>query len=236
MEFIPGELDAMLNGFAQDFAWRRGYACPCVNPHSGSPRPDCPHCHGVGRTWGDAVTGSVAVGSQAALKKMAAFGFWDAGDILCSLPSDSPVYEVGVFDRLLCLNRTEPFSVNVQPGVNDRLLRLPLVSVERVFWYGADGRRVDACRPVIVPEDVLRSPAGDPVLSDVGEPQVAAAHLDFEASGCSGPPAGVAYSVTGRRRVEYFVYLEIPVDRPLHHGARLPRRVVARRFDLYGRA
>jgi len=41
--------------------------------------------------------------------------------------------------------------------------------------------------------------------------------------------------LTGRRRQEYFVYAEMPFDRPIHYGLTLPRRVVIRRFDLYGK-
>ena len=33
---------------------------------------------------------------------------------------------------------------------------------------------------------------------------------------------------------EYYCFQEIPIDRPEHSGAALPRRVALRRFDLFG--
>jgi hypothetical protein len=54
-----------------------------------------------------------------------------------------------------------------------------------------------------------------------------------EEGGC--PPAGVQFSVTGRRQQEYYIFRDLPQDRAHHGGAALPRRVVARRFDLFGR-
>ena len=40
----------------------------------------------------------------------------------------------------------------------------------------------------------------------------------------------------GRKNTEYFVALSSMVqDRAHHHGAKLPRKCVLRRWDLYGR-
>ena len=43
------------------------------------------------------------------------------------------------------------------------------------------------------------------------------------------------YSMTGRRLPEYICYHDFPQDRAHHSGARLPRKVVLRKFDLLGR-
>jgi hypothetical protein len=49
------------------------------------------------------------------------------------------------------------------------------------------------------------------------------------------PPPGVTYSLTGTKFAEYFVWGELPSDRNMHSGVRLPKRVVARAFDLFSR-
>jgi hypothetical protein len=49
------------------------------------------------------------------------------------------------------------------------------------------------------------------------------------------PPVGTQISLTGRKHPEYFCLQEFPQDRAHHHGRDLPRRVVLRKFDLFGR-
>jgi hypothetical protein len=53
--------------------------------------------------------------------------------------------------------------------------------------------------------------------------------------GADVPPDGAQIALTGRKRPEYFCLQEFPQDRAHHHGRDLPRRVVLRRFDLFGR-
>ena len=50
-----------------------------------------------------------------------------------------------------------------------------------------------------------------------------------------GASVGSQYSISGTRYSEYFVWDELPGDRKHHYGARLPRKLVLRRFDLFGR-
>ena len=51
----------------------------------------------------------------------------------------------------------------------------------------------------------------------------------------NAPAIGQQYSIRATRRPIYFVFKEFPQDRAHHSGATLPRRIVARRFDLFGR-
>jgi hypothetical protein len=151
------------------------------------------------------VPGEAGLVSREKMRNFAAFGEWDSDDIMLSIPSDSAFFAMGQFDRVTALNRSEPFSFNVVSGINSQLL-FSIISVERVFWL-VDGEIVEGALPAVHDGDLVWS--------------------------FGAPPAGVTYSITGRRIPEYFCYMELPTDRPLHYGEKLPRRVVLRRFDLF---
>lgn len=200
-----------LNHMGQAFNWRKGYACPCVSRESGQPDPQCNHCDGKGRQWPDApVPGTAGVISQAKLKRYEVFGPFDQDDMLLSIGSDSALYAIGQYDRVDALNRTEPFSMALIRGLND-IIRFPVVSVDRAFYIN----QVDAITELPVP-----------LVNADGT-------LDWQGS---PPPAQFSFSLTGRRRPQYYCYLDLPVDRPQHHGEKLPRRVILRRFELLDRS
>ena len=208
MRLSSAAFNRFLGQMGQSFAWRRSYACPCINKHSGQANPKCPHCSGKGRLWAGAVVGEAGIVSRSRMREFAAFGIWDQDDIMLSIPSNSPLYAMGQFDRIAALNRSEPFSANLIRGLNDTL-RFPVLSVDRAFWL--DGEHIrDVALPVVNEDGSLTWADG-------------------------APPAGATFSLTGRRTPEYFVYQELPTDRPLHFGEPLPRRVALRRFDLFGR-
>ena len=143
------------------------------------------------------------------MRDLAPFGVFDQDDIMLSIPSNSVLYELGQFDRVAALNKSEPFSQNIVRGLNE-VLRFQVLSVDRVIYLS----NADVVTEVVPPTVNLDGT----IVWDV-----------------ESPPAGVTYSITGRRIPEYFCYLEIPTDRPMQFGDRLPRRVALRRFDLYGR-
>ena len=208
MRLSSAAFNRFLGQMGQSFAWRRSYACPCINKNSGQANPKCPHCSGNGRLWAGAVVGEAGIVSRSRMREFAAFGIWDQDDIMLSIPSNSPLYAMGQFDRIAALNRSEPFSANLIRGLNDTL-RFPVLSVDRAFWL--DGEHIrDVALPVVNEDGSLTWADG-------------------------APPAGATFSLTGRRTPEYFVYQELPTDRPLHFGEPLPRRVALRRFDLFGR-
>jgi hypothetical protein len=208
MRLSSAKFNGLINGVSQKFLWSRGFACPCLTTNSGQPKINCPHCHGKGRFWSGAVDGAAGVGSRDALKKQAEFGNWDAGDTLLSIPSDSPLYAMGEYDRVVAIHRTEPFSVNLVSGIND-VIRFSIVSIDRVVWLDGSNNLVDAAIPKIKDDGTLLW-------------------------GANAPPAKTTFSITGRRHPEYFVYHELTLDRPHHQGEPLPRRIVVRRFELFG--
>ena len=209
MQLSPSAFNDFLNCVGQHFDWRSAYACPCINPHSGSPDQSCPHCLGKGRFWSEPVLGTAGIVGQSQLKKFSQLGVWEDGDTMLSIPSDSPLYDIAQYDRVIAINRSEPFSINLISGINDSL-RFSVLSLDRVFWIDADKNLIENDIPVVGPGGTL-------------------------IWGAEHPPSQVTFSLTGRRVPEYFVYMDIPFDRPFFHGVKLPRRVVLRRFDLYGR-
>lgn len=208
MQLDPLAFNSHLAGMGQDVTWRRSHACPCVNPNSGQAKAMCPHCAGKGRIWEAGVDARTGVAGGEVVKRWMQSGIADMGDIIVSIPSNSRLYGIGPLDRVLFRNRTEPFSQNIVKGVQERI-RFFVVSVEKVLYLNGAGELVDAPLPEVKTDGTL----------------------DWNGAEL---PDGVTFSVTGRRKAEYYCFPESFFDRPHHAGAPLPRRVVLRRFDLYG--
>lgn len=209
MRLDPIAFNGLINGLGQHFTIRKAYACPCVNQNSGAAKPDCPFCFGKAWQWAGGVDGRAAVVSRDTLRKFVDFGSVDEGDMMISIPSDSPIYQIGQYDRVVTRNRSEPFSLKMVRGQRDAM-RFPVTQIERVFWINQLGVIVESTPPDIDANGVLSWAS-------------------------NAPPMGVTFSITGRRQQEYFVYQELPFDRPMHFGSALPRKVILRRFDLLGR-
>ena len=143
-------------------------------------------------------------------RQWAEFGQWENGDIVVTIPENTPMYDMRQFDRVLMLNNTDGFSLALTRGQND-YLHVPVDAVERVFWLDAEGAIVEGGIPTVGDDGALVWASGE-------------------------PPAGTQYSISGTRYAEFFCYGDYPSDRNMHRGMRLPRRVVLRRFDLFGRA
>jgi len=208
MQLNPSDFNNLLNFIGQTFAWRKSYVCPCVVPATNSPQPACPHCHGKGFLWTAAVTGTAGVPSQKVQREFAKLGQWESGDMMLTVGSDSPLYAMGERDRVMQMNGDDPFSINLRKGHNDKL-PWTVKQIDRVFWI-VGAALVEGGIPVQQPDGSLLFTTG-------------------------APPAGMAYSVTGKKYSEYFVFQEFPTDRGHHFGARLPIRVQLRKFDLFGR-
>lgn len=210
MMLDPAAFNSFLPMMGQRTSWRRGYACPCVDIYTGQPIQACPDCAGRGRVWDVAVdSGRVGIVGRDLMKKWAEMGGYAAGDVLLSIQGSSPLYAIGPFDRVTLKDRSEPFSDAIVHAVNSRL-RWPVLSIDRVMWKDAAGANVIGPLPVIAADGLSLSWAA------------------------GGPPMDATISITGRRAQEFYVYQEQPFDRPLHGGAKLPRRIVLRRFELFG--
>lgn len=212
MRLNPAAFNSFLRGIGQQVSWRSSSACPCVSEHSGAADPQCPLCRGKGHIWADGVAGVVGVTRQDVNPEWRDFGNFELGDMTLSVGSDSPLYDMGRFDRLTLLNSTDRFSRVLTRGVNDFVLDMPVQSITRVYWIAAD-------RHSLIEGDL---PSWDETTRELIWSGVE-------------PPVGGQYSITGTRFDEYFVWQALPSDRNEHQGAPLPRRVQVRKFDLFGR-
>lgn len=210
MMLDPSSFNRLIGHMGQTVRWRQSFACPCINPHSGAAKPGCPICIGKGRGWSTSVDCDAGITSQKAQREWAQSGLYESGDVVITLPSDSVIYAMGQFDRAVLANSSERFSFVLTRGTND-VLRFPLLTVTRVFWLDAGGI----------------------TIIDGGIPTVSASGVMTWATG--EPAPGTAYTIEGTRMLEYFCFSMMPSNRGIHHGELLPRKVVLRKFDLFGK-
>lgn len=211
MRFNQQAFNRHLENMGQQIKWQAAFACSCYNTHSGSADPKCKLCGGKGRIWDPAKATVCGVCKQETQAEWADNGLWEQGDLVVSIPENSPMWDSGQFDRVVMLNAQDKFSLPMERGaVNEQLLFVP-AKIDRVFWRHPQTQAlVEGGIPRIMPD-------GRPVWT-TGEP----------------PPA-MKYSITGWRFSEYFVFGNFPSSRNQHSGMRLPKRVVLRRWDLFGR-
>ena len=210
----PDRFNAVLNaeqGAGQHMLWRRAAVCPCRDPISGAAVQACVTCAGKGVTWAAAVRAWAGAASMKVMREWAQFGLWESGDVVVSIPSDSPLYAAGEQDRVTMTDSSEPFSVVLSaPSVGP----LPFIAfqVDRAFWLDTGLNIVNApALPSIAADGSLAWPTG------------------------AAPAAGAQFSLSGRKRPEYYLFRDLPQDRAHFGGTPLPRRVALRKFDLFGR-
>lgn len=214
MRFNAAKFDSFLSDIGQRVQWRQSFACACVNPTSGAPDPKHALCQGKGRIWADPVETVTGVASQKVQMEWQASGLYEAGDMVLSIPQSSPLWDAGQYDRILLLNSTDVFSQPFMHGApTERLLFKP-AKLTRCFWLHPQNRNqiVEGGIPTVDAQGNLSWPGG------VGE-----------------PPPNTSYSLTGEKYDEYFVFMQLVSDRGEHQGMRLPKRVTARKWDLFGR-
>lgn len=209
MQLNPAAFNQLLTNFAEPMLWRRSFSCACINPSSGSPSAKCPVCSGKGRLWLPALQVNVAVASSSTQQQWAKMGLWQQGDLVVSIHEASPMYEISQFDRVTQLTSTNDFSLPFVHGSVTERIHGSVKAVSRLFWL--DGATVvDGPLPVVNGDGTFSWPNGE-------------------------PPSGKTYSLTGTRYAEYFCFGPFSNDRMKHGGARLPRKMVMRGFDLFGR-
>lgn len=208
----PAIFNRQLRQMGQAVQWRRATLCPCRSPISGAARQGCPVCDSRGTVWAAPIPAWTGVASQRVAREWAAFGQWESGDEVLTIPGDSPLYGAGENDRILMTQSSEPFQQAYTRDGRDRL-PTPQARLDQVTWLSADG--------------TIMIYGSLPAVDLAGVPSWTVA--------ATAPPAGVQYSVRGRRLPEYYLFKDFPSDRSHFGGLPLPRRVVARKFDLYGR-
>lgn len=210
MHLNPADFNILLADMGQTVRWRQAFACPCVNAHSGAAKPGCPICDGKGQGWKTAVDCDAGVTGQKTQREWAQSGLYESGDVVISLPSDSAIYAMGQFDRAILVNSSERFSFVLKRGSND-VLQFPFLAVTRCFWLNTAGTAiVEGGIPTVSSAGVLTWLTGEPV-------------------------AGSSYTLEGTRMNEYFCWGMFPGNRGIHHGELLPKKVILRKFDIFGK-
>ncbi len=223
MKLSPADFNAHLRHMGQSVQWRRAVACPCRDRFSGAARPDCAHCAGKGWQWSALQPGHVGVSGMQRQRQWAQLGRYETGDVVVTLPSDSPIYGIGETDRVLFTDNSNAFSTSLVRGRDDRAWPWPIQHIERLFWLETGLQQiVDAQLPAL-PDD-------DAVFLDMYPTPEA-----WLAACLPTPPLNQTYSLTGRYFPEYFVWGDLVQTRHHHDGFDLPRHVVLRRVDLFGR-
>lgn len=168
---------------------------------------------GKGKLWVDPLETVVGVASQTATQEWAKFGQYESGDMIVVIPQNSPMWEAGQFDRIVMLNSNDVFSQPLKHGAPSERLVFTVQTVMRCFWLDPTTRLVVE--------------GGLPVIDGNGNPTWP--------GGIGEPPPGMTYSLTGQKYDEYYVFMRYPSDRNEHSGMRLPKRLVARKWDLFSR-
>lgn len=215
MRLSPGRFNNQLREMGQRLLWRRASLCPCRDPHSGGAKPDCPVCDGLhnGTFWGPAVPAWAGVVGAKARREFADFGRWEDGDVLLSIPADSPLWGAGENDRVLFADGHEPFQATLKRTAAT-LAPMGAHKVERCFWLGPNGAALLECAV----------PRVDPATRALSWP-----------AGAPQPDPGSQFTLVGAKRPEFFFYRELPVSRAHFRGLPLPKRAVLKRFDLFGK-
>src|SRR5699024_6688222 len=92
LKLSPKQFNRWLNTIGQTFSWRASYFCPCIEEHTGAPDNHCGLCGGRGRIWKAEVEGNSGIAGQKVQRQWAEFGMWEVGDVVLTIPSDSPLY------------------------------------------------------------------------------------------------------------------------------------------------
>ncbi len=211
MRLDPARFNRLLADMGQGALWRPAMPCPCRDPYSGAADPACPVCQGRGTFWRPARRCHVALTGLKVAREWQAYGMHESGDVVLSLPSNSVAYAAGENDQVILTDSTQPWTMILTRGAADERVPAQVCSLEEAVAIRTGG-------PV-----TLALPAWP---AEGGAPTWPAG---------AGPVPGEQYALRGRRHPSYFVFKDFPQDRAHHGGRDLPRRVVARRLELFAR-
>ena len=214
MVLSVARFNAQLAVQGQNMTWARASNCPCRSIDvTGSPKPDCNNCDGAGVFWAAPVPCIAGLSGQQVQRQWTAGGQYKSGDVVVSIPSNTPLYDAGEFDRVMMVNSSE--SVDYIEVFGEERARAPWISVDTVFYVDELAQEVTQCTLPTVNADGSLTWSTDP-----------AAVL---------PAQGQQYTIQGRAQLEFFVFQGLVQDRAHYGGLALPRKVALRRFALFGR-
>lgn len=213
MRLSPATFNRQLQEMGQRMLWRRAQLCPCREPHSGGANPECTICLGKGVSWGNGIPAHAGVVGAKAMRAFADFARWEDGDVVISIPENTPLWHAGENDRIMFMDGHQPFQIRM---VRNEGVTVPFAveRIERCFWLGPNDATVIDCS----------LPRVDPVTLELAW-----------ANQSTAPDPGAQFTLMGRKKPEYFLYRDIPISRAHFMGLPLPKRAVLKKFDLFGR-
>jgi hypothetical protein len=143
-------------------------------------------------------------------KQWELFGRYETGDVVVSIGSDSPVYTIREFDKLVFVNSVEQFSSVMTKTANsvEPAPYYDILSISSLFYLNISSAIVNVSGVTFNNSNKT---------------------LDFSDNSI---PVGTQYSITGTRCPSYYMYMDFPQVRYHHHGSLLPKRVVLRKWNF----
>lgn len=203
--------NAMLALAGQPATWERALVCPCRTTRTGGADPACAVCQGRGFIWESPQAVTIGLNGVNLRREWAPFSQWENGDIVAIIPSDSPAYRAGEYDRFTLTQAVLPLTMILTRGVNDTLKYRTIQSVLKV-WAIVNGAKKEFVEVVAGEGDYTLN--GNTFAWVTNELQ-----------------PGQQYSVLFEAHPEYGVYKDLLHDRPIG-GQALPRRVHLRHMPL----
>ena len=213
MPMSVGRFNAQLRRQGQDMGWAKAARCPCRDIDSGAARRGCPICHSIGVFWSAPVASHAGLAGMKVQREWQSFGEYQSGDVVVSVPSDTPLYACGENDRVTFSQSSRSFDVVLTRGDPGEIIRSRVIAFDRCFRLTPDGRAISECDLPLQNADGTVAFAAGVVQPDVGQ----------------------QYTVMGRCRPEYFLFKDLAQDRAHYGGLALPRKLALRLFDLFAR-
>lgn len=208
MQLSEELFNTFLGNIGVRVAWSRASECPCRTTRTGGTNVDCPVCEGLRYIWEEAIPTTIGLQGLKLDRQFGAMAEWQKGDAIATIPSDSPAYVCGEYDRFIVTDAENRFNVVLTKG-KDRLKHNGVKAIERVF--SVIGGTVQEYQEW----DHYERNGRDLIWYD-----------------SAGMPMGTQYSIRYVASPEYFVYRDLPQDRP-QFSLNLPRKVTVRLMDLF---
>lgn len=121
--------------------WEQSFMCPCVNPLTLAPNPDCPVCHGTGRGYLPAREGvQIVIQENAKGKRLNEYGQYDTGTARGSVQIG---YRVSTWDRItvpdFTVRQQYLFNVTEQRVKQGHYIPYDVKEILYIAYMGADG-------------------------------------------------------------------------------------------------
>lgn len=211
--FDPALFDGELEAHGTPARWRKARLCPCLNPTTGAPDPNCRFCAGYpGVVWDDAGELRVLAFARRRQDLYDQNGHLLKGVVTLTFPSTvvpSHLDQIELTAAVIVVNTEKHVRGQVDPSERStERLRMPSVLA------------IEFCE-AIVAGDLVRYVEGTDFLRTDSNGLIWAP---------SGPPADTLYTVRYTARPTYICWSPESRD---ENGGRQPYRCMAQRLDFF---